>query len=238
MFPLRYLASPGLCRALYHARDISHLEKIRPYYFLLVLFNISSENLVSNKLFFQLLTTCLLESVRYCKEKLHPDQYWEWRFSIGQTNSKCTFLVTLRIKKNCLKFVNPRGESVDFSAKLLWWFDICVVASFLKGRRLSLFCLPFGLATIRTVTEKLYVLKKEQELAPGDQPMTSLILSSYHLCVNQLQIASVARTVDKFFFERIARAVRTDNNFFKRISQWEKMIWQDQACCCLKTPIF
>ena len=44
-----------------------------------------------------------------------------------------------------------------------------MVASFLKGRRLSLFCLPFGLATIRTVTEKLYVLKKEQELAPGDQ---------------------------------------------------------------------
>ena len=33
------------------------------------------------------------------------------------------------------------------------------------------------------------------------------------------QIASVARTVDKFFFERIAQAVRTDNNFFKRISQ-------------------
>ena len=33
------------------------------------------------------------------------------------------------------------------------------------------------------------------------------------------QIASVARTVDKFFFERIARAVRTDNTFFKRISQ-------------------
>ena len=33
------------------------------------------------------------------------------------------------------------------------------------------------------------------------------------------QIASVARTVDKFFSERIARAVRTDNNFFKRISQ-------------------
>lgn len=77
MFPLPYLASPGLCRALYHALDISHLEKIRPYYFLLVLFNISSENLVSNQLFFQLLITCLLESVRYCKEKLHPDQYWE-----------------------------------------------------------------------------------------------------------------------------------------------------------------
>ena len=33
------------------------------------------------------------------------------------------------------------------------------------------------------------------------------------------QIASVARTVDKFFFERIARAFRTDNTFFKRISQ-------------------
>ena len=32
------------------------------------------------------------------------------------------------------------------------------------------------------------------------------------------QIASVARTVDKFFFERIAWAVRTDNNFFQRIS--------------------
>ena len=77
MFPLPYLASPGLCRALYHALDISHLEKIRPYYFLLVLFNISSENLVSNQLFFQLLITCLLESVRYCKEKLHPDQNWE-----------------------------------------------------------------------------------------------------------------------------------------------------------------
>ena len=67
-------------------------------------------------------------------------------------------------KKNCLKFVNPRGESVDFSAKLLWW-----LASFLNGHRLSLFCLPFCLATTRTVTEKLYVLKKEQELAPGDQ---------------------------------------------------------------------
>ena len=38
------------------------------------------------------------------------------------------------------------------------------------------------------------------------------------------QMASVARTVDKFFFERIAQAVRTDNIFFKRISQWEKMI--------------
>ena len=167
MFPLPYLASPSLCRALYISRSwkyfqnrltpnisllirhtvshISHLKKIRPYYFLLVLFNISSENLVSNQLFFQLLITCLLESVRYCKEKLHPDQNWEWRFSIEQTNSKCTFLVTLR-KKNCLKFVNPRGKSVDFSAKLQWWFDICVLASFMKGRRLSLFCLPFCLA--------------------------------------------------------------------------------------------
>ena len=101
-----------LCRL---ARDISHLEKIRPYYFLLVLFNISSENLVSDQLFFQLLITCLLESVRYCKEKLHPDQYWEWRFSIGQTNSKCTFLVTVR-KKHYLELVNPRGKSVDVSA--------------------------------------------------------------------------------------------------------------------------
>ena len=44
-----------------------------------------------------------------------------------------------------------------------------MVASFLKGRRLSFFCLPFRLATTRTVTEKLYVLKKEQELTPGDQ---------------------------------------------------------------------
>lgn len=161
--------TPNISLLILHTvSHISHLEKIRPHYFLLVLFNISSENLVSNQLFFQLLITCLLESVRYCKEKLHPDQYWEWRFCIGQTNSKCTFLVTLR-KKKCLKFVNPRGKSVDFSAKLLWWFDICVVASFMKGRRLSLFCLPFCLATTRTVTEKLYVLKKEQELAPGDQ---------------------------------------------------------------------
>ena len=117
MFPLPYLASPGLCRALYHALDISHLEKIRPYYFLLVLFNISSENLVSNQLFFQLLITCLLESVRYCKEKLHPDQYWEWRFSIGQTNSKCTFLVTLR-KKKMFKVRKPSWKVCWFLCKI------------------------------------------------------------------------------------------------------------------------
>ena len=117
MFPLPYLASPGLCRALYHALDISHLEKIRPYYFLLVLFNISSENLVSNQLFFQLLITCLLESVRYCKEKLHPDQYWEWRFSIGQTNSKCTFLVTLR-KKKLSKVRKPSWKVCWFLCKI------------------------------------------------------------------------------------------------------------------------
>ena len=117
MFPLRYLASPGLCRALYHARDISHLEKIRPYYFLLVLFNISSENLVSNQLFFQLLITCLLESIRYRKEKLHPDQYWEWRFSIGQTNSKCTFLVTLR-KKKLSKVRKPSWKVCWFLCKI------------------------------------------------------------------------------------------------------------------------
>ena len=79
------------------------------------------------------------------------------------------YLPSYSKEKNCLKFVNPRGKSVDFSAKLLWWFDICVVASFLKGRRLSFFCLPFCLATTRTVTEKLYILKKEQELEPGDQ---------------------------------------------------------------------
>ena len=89
--------TPNISLLIRHTvSHISHLEKIRPYYFLLVLFNISSENLVSNQLFFQLLITCLLESVRYCNEKLHPDQYWEWRFSIGQTNSKCTFLITLR----------------------------------------------------------------------------------------------------------------------------------------------
>ena len=117
MFPLPYLASPGLCRALYHALDISHLEKIRPYYFLLVLFNISSENLVSNQLFFQLLITCLLESVRYCKEKLHPDQYWEWRFSIGQTNSKCTFLLTLR-KKKLSKVRKPSWKVCWFLCKI------------------------------------------------------------------------------------------------------------------------
>ena len=33
------------------------------------------------------------------------------------------------------------------------------------------------------------------------------------------QVASVAPTVDKFFFERMAGAVRTDNNVFKWIAQ-------------------
>ena len=37
------------------------------------------------------------------------------------------------------------------------------------------------------------------------------------------QIASVARTGDKFFFEQIARALQTDNNFFKLISQAVQM---------------
>ena len=103
-----------LCRL---ARDISHREKIRPYYFLLVLFNISCQNLMSNQLFFQPLITCLLECVRYCKEKLHPDQYWEWRFSIGQTNSKCTFLVTLR-KQKLSKVRKPSWKVCWFLCKI------------------------------------------------------------------------------------------------------------------------
>ena len=66
-------------------------------------------------------------------------------------------------KKNCLKFVNPRGKSVDFSAKLLWWFDICVVASFLKGRRLSFFFAVLPSYDTYSNREAL------RELAPGDQ---------------------------------------------------------------------
>ena len=105
--------TPNISLLILHTvSHISHLEKIRPHYFLLVLFNISSENLVSNQLFFQLLITCLLESVRYCKVKLHPNQYWEWRFSIGQTNSTCTFLVTLRKKKLKLSKVRKPSRKV------------------------------------------------------------------------------------------------------------------------------
>ena len=135
--------TPNISLLILHTvSHISHLEKIRPHYFLLVLFNISSENLVSNQLFFQLLITCLLElqyntipyttipytwSVRYCKEKLHPDQYWEWRFSIGQTNSKCTFLVTLR-KKKLFKVRKP-------SWKVCWFLcKITIVVWHLCGR--------------------------------------------------------------------------------------------------------
>ena len=39
----------------------------------------------------------------------------------------------------------------------------------LEGTSFKFFCLPFCLATTLTVTEKLYVLKEEQELAPRDQ---------------------------------------------------------------------
>ena len=49
-----------------------------------------------------------------------------------------------------------------------------MVASFLKGLLLSFVCLPFCLATTRKVTEKLYILNKEQELAPGDQTNVEL----------------------------------------------------------------
>ena len=47
----------------------------------------------------------------------------------------------------------------------------------MKARRFIFFCLPCCLARTRTVTEKLYVLKKEQELAPGDQ--TNLEFDSF-----------------------------------------------------------
>ena len=36
-------------------------------------------------------------------------------------------------------------------------------------------------------------------------------------------VASVAQTVDNFFFEWITQAIRTDNNFFKRIAQAIRM---------------
>ena len=36
-------------------------------------------------------------------------------------------------------------------------------------------------------------------------------------------VASVAQTVDNFFFEWITQTIRTDNNFFKRIAQAIRM---------------
>ena len=36
-------------------------------------------------------------------------------------------------------------------------------------------------------------------------------------------VASVAQTVDNFFFEWITRTIRTDNNLFKRIAQAIRM---------------
>ena len=110
--------TPNISLLIRHTvSHISHLEKIRPYYFLLVLFNISSENLVSNQLFFQLLITCLLESVRYCKEKLHPDQNWEWQF-LYWTDKLKMYLPSYSKEKKLSQVRKPSWEVCWFLCKI------------------------------------------------------------------------------------------------------------------------